>query len=133
MPVTSWPASTARAAATAESTPPDMAAITFIGTSPGRQPGPLDTGPDGVDERVDVGVGGVVAEREPQRRAGLRLRAAHREQDVGRLRHAGRAGGAGRALDPARVEEHEQRVALAAGEGEVGVAGQPLLRVAVED
>src|SRR3954449_9500718 len=62
MPVTSWPASTARAAATAESTPPDMAAITFIGTSPGRQPGPLDTGPDGVDERVDVGVGGVVAE-----------------------------------------------------------------------
>ena len=31
MPVTSWPASCARAAATAESTPPDMAATTFIG------------------------------------------------------------------------------------------------------
>ena len=30
MPVTSWPASAARAAATAESTPPDMAARTFI-------------------------------------------------------------------------------------------------------
>lgn len=29
-PTTSWPASTARAAATAESTPPDMAAKTFI-------------------------------------------------------------------------------------------------------
>ncbi len=30
MPVTSWPASTARAAATAESTPPDMAAMTLM-------------------------------------------------------------------------------------------------------
>ena len=29
-PTTSWPASTARAAATAESTPPDIAAKTFI-------------------------------------------------------------------------------------------------------
>ncbi len=34
-PVTSWPASTARAAATAESTPPDMAASTLIPTGRG--------------------------------------------------------------------------------------------------
>ena len=45
MPVTSWPASTARAAATAESTPPDMAARTFTcfgrprrARRPGRSP-----------------------------------------------------------------------------------------------
>ena len=36
MPVTSWPASAARAAATAESTPPDMAATTLIGTAAAR-------------------------------------------------------------------------------------------------
>ena len=34
----------------------------------------------------------------------------------------------GRALDAAGVEQHQQRVALAAGEAEVGVAGQPLRR-----
>src|SRR5215203_5627953 len=37
-PVTSWPASTARAAATAESTPPDIAARTFIDHLPCRLP-----------------------------------------------------------------------------------------------
>src|SRR4051794_35204515 len=45
MPVTSWPASTARAAATAESTPPDMAATILIaGSSLGGlgRPGALD-------------------------------------------------------------------------------------------
>src|SRR5689334_4926665 len=69
MPVTSWPASTARAAATAESTPPDIAAMTLMGRpSSGGQPGPLHARPDRLDQRVDVGVGGGVAEREPQRR-----------------------------------------------------------------
>ena len=38
--MTSWPASTARAAATAESTPPDMAATTLIGRLIGALPGP---------------------------------------------------------------------------------------------
>ena len=33
-PITSWPSSTARAAATAESTPPDIAAMSFITSSP---------------------------------------------------------------------------------------------------
>ena len=44
------------------------------------------------------------------------------------LRHAGRAGRAGRAGDAAGVEQHQQRVALAAGEGQVRVAGQPVRR-----
>src|SRR3954468_7045565 len=40
-------------------------------------------------------------------------------------RNAGRARRAGRALDASRVEQEEQRVALAAREREVRVAGQP--------
>ena len=88
-------------------------------------PGALDDGPDRLDQRVDVGRRGGVAEREAQRVAGLVVVAAHREQHVGGLRHAGGAGRAGGALDAAGVEQHQQGVALAAGEAEVGVAGQP--------
>src|SRR3954453_18570476 len=64
MPVTSWPASTARAAATAESTPPDMAATILIGSSSlgslGR-PGALDHRADRGDQGRDVGGGAGVA------------------------------------------------------------------------
>ena len=68
-----------------------------------------------------------VAEGEAQRVPRLDLVAPHREQHVGGLRHPRRAGRAGRALDALRVEQHQQRVALAVGEAEVGVAGQPPL------
>src|SRR5205814_8638468 len=86
-PVTSWPASTARAAATAESTPPDMAASTRMASSlptiaagliqprcrltvrgPG-QPGPagpLHRAGQRGDQLVDIGRGRGVPEREPQ-------------------------------------------------------------------
>src|ERR671920_137159 len=66
IPVTSCPASAARAAATAESTPPDMAARTFIGSPPGG-PGPLDDRTDRLDDRVDVRARRGVPQREPQR------------------------------------------------------------------
>src|SRR5690242_10515497 len=97
MPVTSWPASAARAAATAESTPPDIAASTFIAsglqaTGLAGAAGALDDRTDGLDDRVDVGGGGGVAEGEPQRAAGQHLRHAHRQQYVARLRHPRRAG-----------------------------------------
>src|SRR6478672_10250651 len=92
IPVTSWPASAARAAATAESTPPDMAARTFMERSPARGPGPLDDGTDRLDEGVDVGLGGGGAEREAQRVPRRLGGAPHREQDVGGLGDAGRAG-----------------------------------------
>src|SRR4051794_2727183 len=99
MPVTSWPASAARAAATAESTPPDMAATTFISrSSPLRCPGAFDDRSDGLDDRVDVGGCIGVAEREAQRVARGLLVAAHREQHVRGLRYAGRAGRPRRAL-----------------------------------
>src|SRR5688500_19718120 len=63
MPVTSCPASAARAAATAESTPPDIAATTFI-CSPAGGPGALDYRTDGLDQRVDIGRGRGVTQRE---------------------------------------------------------------------
>src|SRR6476646_6955914 len=109
-PVTSWPASTARAAATAESTPPDIAATTFT-TAPSARPGgprALDHGADRRDEGVDVGRGGGVAEGEAERVACLGVVAAHREQDVGRLRHPGGARRTRGALDAAGVEEHQE-------------------------
>src|SRR6476620_10715230 len=69
-PVTSWPASAARAAATAESTPPDMAARTLTGwlscladavlAGASR---PLHHRADRLRDGVDVGLGGRVPER----------------------------------------------------------------------
>src|SRR5436190_4044678 len=79
IPVTSCPASAARAAATAESTPPDIAARTFTG-SPAGGPGPLDDRTDRLDDGVHVRRGRGVPEREPQRVPGGLLVAAHREQ-----------------------------------------------------
>src|SRR3954468_19433650 len=81
-PVTSWPASTARAAATAESTPPDMAASSFTPASPPDEPGPRHDAGQGLDEGVDVFRSRRVAEREAQRRAGPLLVGPHREEHV---------------------------------------------------
>src|SRR5689334_16688200 len=83
-PTTSCPASCARAAATAESTPPDIAASTFIGSAPSstlpRPPRALDDLADHGRDPLDVGRRGGVPEREPQRAAGGGLVGAHREQ-----------------------------------------------------
>ena len=133
MPVTSCPCSAARAAATAESTPPDIAARTRIRPLPRSSrgergvAGPLDDRRDGLDERVHVGLRRGVAQGEAQRGARELLGGPHRQQDVGGLGHAGVARRPGRALDAAGVEQHQQRVALAPGELEVRVAGQPVL------
>src|SRR6266511_4021156 len=75
-PVTSYPASTARTAATAESTPPDIAASTLTGSSlaraaragrdGARAAGPLHGGRQGGGERLDVGHRAGVPQREAQ-------------------------------------------------------------------
>ena len=145
-PVTSWPSSTARAAATAESTPPDMAAITLTTRSSlcrkvlrtrlaGQSP-LVDRG-ERCDERVDVGLGGGVPEAEPQRSARCGIVVAHRQQHVAGLGNAGIAGGTGGALDALGVQQHQHRVALAAGEGDVDDVRQPVLwsglGIAVDD
>ena len=75
---------------------------------------------------VDVGRGRGVAEREAQRVARALLVAPIASSTWEGCGDAGRAGRAGGALDAAGVEQHQQRVALAAGEAEVRVAGQPV-------
>src|SRR3954469_2403866 len=96
-PVTSWPAETARAAATALSTPPDMAARTFIALSLQRGGGrtrTLDRRADGRHQRVDISRVRGVTEREAQGSARTLFVVAHREQhvtwpgDTGRARRA---------------------------------------------
>ena len=133
-PTTSWPASTARAAATAESTPPLIAASTLTTTLLPVIGAPLTDRhaghgrPRGRSRRRARRTSSAVdgqPEREAQRAAGDVRRDAHGEQHVAGLRHAGLAGRAGGALDAAGVEQVEQGVALAAGEREVRVAGQP--------
>ena len=121
--MTSWPASAARAAATAESTPPDMAARTFIGVSrclARRARARSTTGPIASTSASTSAWVEVWPSENRSERAGLLVVAAHREQHVRGLGYAGRAGRPGRALDAAGVEQHQQRVALAAGEARGG-------------
>src|SRR5215467_7267737 len=93
-PVTSCPASATLAAATAESTPPDIAASTrslvitpriiCSASGPAR---PFDHLADHRAEGVHVGLLGGVPQGEPQRAPRPRLVGAHREQYVARLGH----------------------------------------------
>ena len=69
-----------------------------------------------VDTGVHICLRGGVPEGEPERCPRELLRGTHRHQDVGGLGNAGVARRPGRALDAARVEQHQQRVALASGE-----------------
>ena len=105
-PTTSCPASTARAAATAESTPPDRAARTRIRHRPdGREPGgarPVDDARQRREQCVDVGGGRRVPEAEPQRTARGELVDPHRQQDVAGPGHARLARRPGRRLDHRR-------------------------------
>ena len=130
-PVTSCPASAARAAATAESTPPDMAASTFTGSAPpaapARRPGRSRPSPASTSAGVEVWP----RENRSDPRAVASSAPIASSTWLG-WATPGRARRAGGALDAVGVEQHQQRVALAAGEGQVGVAGQPR-RAAVDD
>src|SRR5271165_5870660 len=98
----------------------------WTGSAGGGAAGAVDYFADHQAQGIHVLLGGGVAEREATRAAGPGLVGTHGQQHVtgfGHARGARRAGGAG---DPVRVEQHEQRVALAAGEGEVRVARQPV-------
>src|SRR6478752_5003677 len=124
-PTTSCPASTIRAAATAESTPPLIAATTLIDRSPapaGRAAGAFDGGWQGGQHRLHVLRRRGVAEGQPQGTARLLLRDAHGQQHVAGLRDARLARRTGRALDPGGVEQVQQRVSVAARDEQVDVA-----------
>ena len=89
-----------------------------------------------LEQSIDIAIGADVTEAEPQGATGGGLVEAHREQDVARLRHPRGARGAGRDLDPLGVEQHEERVSLASGEGDVDDSGQAVIiaceRIAVD-
>jgi hypothetical protein len=81
-PTTSWPASTARAAATAESTPPLMAArIRMVQSTSARAPRPPRVRQSG-ERRIDVRLGGGAPERQAQHRSRGTLVASEREHDM---------------------------------------------------
>ena len=130
-PTTSCPASSIRAAATAESTPPLMAATTRISRPlPPASRRTLDRGGQGGDDGVDVRVGRGWPSVRRKAPLAVRLADAHGEQHVARLGHADLARRTRRALHASGVEQVEQRVALAARDEQVGVAGQATYGVA---
>ncbi len=85
---------------------------------------PLDRRGQHRQRGIDVGLGAGVAQRQPQRAARAGRVGAHREQHMRRLGDTGGARRARRALDALGVQQHQQRIAFAAAEREVGVAGQ---------
>ena len=129
-PTTSWPASTMRAAATDESTPPLIATSTLITRPPPRWPArPAARGPppraaprSAASTSASTLVWPNESRSDPRALAGS---APIAMQHMRRLRDTGRARRTGRALDSLGVQQHQQRIALAAAEGEVRVAGQP--------
>ena len=131
-PTTSWPASQRRAAATDESTPPDIATR----TAPRHAGAPSrewawrlgDRRRHRVTGGVDVGLDGGPAERQPQRAGRLRPVDADRRQHVRRLlRTAGTARCRAGQHTMVVLEEEEQRLAVDRGEADVGDAGHEVI------
>ena len=104
-PMTSWPSSFIRAAATDESTPPDIATSTLI-----------ELAFQGLDHEfggvLGFGHGRGPSEGEPHRMSGLFLAEAHRRQHMGDGGGARLAGRSGRGGDSESVEPHQQRFVL---------------------
>ena len=136
-PTTSCPASSIRAAATAESTPPLIAATTRIRSSSprtrrpgrgGRARAAAGSAARNASTSASVEVWPRVTRSAPR---ACVLGHTHGQQDVAGLRHARLAGRAGGALDAGGVQEVEQGVAVAAGDQQVRVAGQAVQAVAL--
>ena len=86
-PTMSWPSRASSAAATDESTPPLIATMTLMAPRALTPTGPLAAAWRRIAHStaarpVDVGLGGGVAEREPQRPGGQRRIEAHRSEHV---------------------------------------------------
>src|SRR5262245_46768757 len=125
-PMTSCPWSASNAAATEESTPPDIATTIRIGNDrlsrtrlPTRgarllrEPAQLlDQSRQHRDDAIDVGVGREHSEAEAQRVLRAMSREPHRPQDVRRLERARRTRGTGRHRDALEVERDQQAFGL---------------------
>jgi len=88
-------------------------------------PRPVVSAGQGCEERVHVGLRRRMPQGEALRTARRLLIQAHGEEDVGRARNTRGARRAGGRFDASEIQEEQQGVALAAGEGEMGAAGQP--------
>ena len=139
-PTTSCPASTARAAATALSTPPLIAAKTFtptsVGSASGKKPQApalaarghprgsslLDNAGEYRRDSLDVILCGVVAQTKAQCSACRLFAQPHRQENVRGFGNTGLAGGPGGDLNTVLVQQVEQHVPLTAGNRDVQVA-----------
>src|SRR5580658_4738164 len=135
-PTTSCPDSTSNAAATDESTPPDMATstrtIAVCHPASGRRPERLAAqarhrGGNGLERRGDIVFGGRMPQGEPHGAAGLRTSHPHGQQHVTRLDGTAGTGRTGRRADPRLIQEHEKLLLLDAVESEVAVTREHVL------
>src|SRR5438552_13394334 len=132
-PMTSWPCSASSAAATDESTPPDMATTIrtllltpasvlarcrYLGL-PGQSSKLFHQARQNLNHPIDLGIRREHAEAEAQRVLRAVRRKAHRAQDVGRLERARGACRSGRHGDAFEVERDEQALRLHAIEADV--------------
>ena len=137
-PTTSWPASASRAAATDESTPPDMAttiriarlAVTTRPTSarhghPGQRPQLVHQRRQHPKHAVDFGLGVGRSEAEAKRALRAAGRQPHRLEHVRGLERSRRARRPGRHGDAFEVERDEQRLGLDPLEADVGGVVRP--------
>src|ERR1700733_1130206 len=124
-PGTSWPCSTRRAAATEESTPPDIATRTRMDPVCHRgSAAPAQRSDDRghhVEGAVDFCVGGRVPEREADRTGGQPGCDAHRGQHVARLERAAGTGRPAGDAHPLPAECHQQLLALHTRDADVEV------------
>src|SRR5581483_4020539 len=140
-PITSWPWSASMAAATDESTPPDMATTILIvllydfrprGFAGRHLPEPFDDGGEDRDDVIDLllCIGRAQAEADGVLRPVQRE--SHRLEHVRRLQRAGRAGGPGRYGDTFEVQGDQQRLRLDPVEADVRGIWHPQLPIAID-
>src|SRR5688572_12094981 len=114
--MTSWPCCARSAAATDESTPPDIATTTrmVLGLPPGARHHPRfgHYRREAGEQVVHVGVAVCGSQADPDRVLGPVRRKTHGAQDVRGLERAGRAGGAGRDGNPLEIERDQERLGL---------------------
>ncbi len=116
-PMTSWPACLIRAAATDESTPPDMATRTL--TADHRSRVTMSATTSAASSASSVG--GCPSEAEADTLPGLVGAEPHRLEHMGDGGGAGLACRSGRGADPPLVEEHQESLVANPGETHVEV------------
>src|SRR5688572_17431045 len=126
--MTSWPCAARSAAATEESTPPDIATTTRMSPCSNScdRPQFLDDRRHLREEIINIRVGVPGAQTDPDRVLGAVRGEAHCAQDVRRLEGTGRARGTRGHRDPFEIERNQERLRLDSFEADVGRVGHAL-------